>query len=403
MSDTNIELASKTNSLVVADVGSLQAPVLDGDALRRITTILEASTADNTAKAYSRALRYWKEWAWLRYGEELRLPVKVGVVMQFLTDHMVTLAGDDETTGMPETVWNQLLAAGLRKDPFWSASTLRVHIAALGWWHVQQGELNSSDFDIPTEDGAVLTLMKRLRRIRRKKKAKQASAATITILDKMLETCDAELQQTDCGDARKDRVRRLTALRDKALLLFGWASGGRRRSEIAGAVYENLLRDEDDDSGDFGYVLGVTKTDQVGADTHAVPVRGEAAVALREWLEAAQIKNGPLFRRLTNGIVGDSLSSGYVAEIVKSRVKKAGLKGKPGSEERWSGHSLRAGFITEANSDNNPEADTMAMTKHKGRGMLDRYHRPDGWKKLQGGMLADRKLKANRARKGGKT
>ena len=73
----------------------------------------------------------------------------------------------------------------------------------------------------------------------------------------------------------------LAGIRDRALLLFGFASGGRRRSEIVAATLENVRRDG---QGGFVFELGRSKTNQSGAKspTHIKPIVGEAAKALEE-------------------------------------------------------------------------------------------------------------------------
>ena len=66
--------------------------------------------------------------------------------------------------------------------------------------------------------------------------------------------------------------------------------------------------------------------------------------ALRDWLEAAGITSGPVFRSVTrHGAVGDSLSTAAVAQVVKAHAKRAGF-----DPSEFSGHSLRAGFVTSA-------------------------------------------------------
>ena len=70
--------------------------------------------------------------------------------------------------------------------------------------------------------------------------------------------------------------------------------------------------------------------------------------ALQAWLEIAGIGSGPIFRRINrhDGIVGDTALTGQsVALILKSAVISS--KGIDAAKI-VSGHSLRAGFVTEA-------------------------------------------------------
>jgi hypothetical protein len=79
-------------------------------------------------------------------------------------------------------------------------------------------------------------------------------------------------------------------------LLFAFASGGRRRSEVARAVLENLVRT---DAQTYVYRLTHSKTDQVGTEHNPnaeKPLVGPAAEALTAWLEASGIRSGPIFR-----------------------------------------------------------------------------------------------------------
>jgi integrase len=160
----------------------------------------------------------------------------------------------------------------------------------------------------------------------------------------------------------------LIGVRDRALLLFAFASGGRRRSEVSAAVMENLIRV---DERLYLYHLGHSKTDQMGADQNSnteKPVADQAADALTAWLEASHILTGPIFRGIRGAVtVAEPLSAEAVALIVKRRAQLAGLEGDFGV------HSLRSGFVTEAGRQNIPLGDTMAMTGHRSVQTVMRY------------------------------
>ena len=169
----------------------------------------------------------------------------------------------------------------------------------------------------------------------------------------MLETCDDTLRGT----------------RDRALLLFAWASGGRRRSEVAAARVEHLKRVGDA----FAYTLERSKTNQEGADRpeNDKPIQGPAAAALAEWLKQSGIAEGALFRRIRKGDrLAEGLSDSAVRDIVKRRVAMAGL-----GDGGFSAHSLRSGFVTEASSQGASLGDIMAMTGHASVSTVLRYHR----------------------------
>lgn len=90
----------------------------------------------------------------------------------------------------------------------------------------------------------------------------------------------------------------LIGLRDRALLLFAFSSGGRRRLKVAPAVLENLIQIDDET---YMYRLTHSKTDQAGTEHNAdadKPIVGPAAEALAAWLQIAGITSGAIFRRI---------------------------------------------------------------------------------------------------------
>jgi site-specific recombinase XerD len=134
----------------------------------------------------------------------------------------------------------------------------------------------------------------------------------------------------------------LKGLRDRALLLFGFA-GAFRRSEIVALDCEDL------EATDLGFKVTIrhSKTDQEGLGQTIAIVRGSVACpvrALRAWLDAAGITTGPIFRSVRrDGHVGDRLAPQSVAQIVKGYAERAGF-----DPVLFAGHSLRAGFLTSA-------------------------------------------------------
>jgi integrase len=88
----------------------------------------------------------------------------------------------------------------------------------------------------------------------------------------------------------------LSGLRDKAILLIGFA-GAFRRSEIVGL----LVRDVQISDAGLIITLRRSKTDQEGASfTKGIPVGTSEATcpkyALQSWLQLAGITSGPIFR-----------------------------------------------------------------------------------------------------------
>lgn len=164
----------------------------------------------------------------------------------------------------------------------------------------------------------------------------------------------------------------LQGLQDRALLLLGFA-GAFRRSELVSLDVSDLeLRPEG-----FQVSLRRSKTDQGGqGQLKAIPrVPGSELCpveALRAWALASGIRSGPLFRSLYQGQVSERrLSSHYVARLVKRAAAGAGLEGA-----LFSGHSLRAGFITSAAREGATDLAIMGVSGHRDPRTLAAYVRP---------------------------
>ena len=164
----------------------------------------------------------------------------------------------------------------------------------------------------------------------------------------------------------------LLGLRDRALLLVGFA-GAFRRSELAAIDFTHLSFTED------GLVIDLcrSKTDQeaagrkvgipFGKDDGTCPVR-----ALRRWLAASSISSGAAFRGVNRHgkLSRRGLHKDCVGWIVKRAAGRASLKPEP-----LGGHSLRAGHVTQAAMNGVSERDIMRQTGHKSAEMLARYIR----------------------------
>jgi len=329
---------------------SLSPQVLGDSARAAAEEILVAGEAANTRASYESALRYWCAWFKARYGQDLRLPVSLPVVLQFVVDHVGRIRTEELISELPKAIDQKLVDAGAKGQlgPL-SINTVRHRLSVLSKVH----ELRRLKPN-PCKDPALTHLMSRARRAaaRRGDVTKKKPGLTREPLLAMLATCDDSLK----------------GKRDRALLLFGWASGGRRRSEITYARMENLKKV---DGNTYLYRLSHSKTKQSGAGAAAVdkPVTDDAAAALTAWLEAAAISDGPIFRRLWKGRVGGPLTPAAVRRIVRDRARAAGLG------DEWSAHSLRSGFVTEGGRQGVPIGDVMALTDHTHVGSLIGYYR----------------------------
>ena len=130
----------------------------------------------------------------------------------------------------------------------------------------------------------------------------------------------------------------LTAVRDRALLILGFA-GAFRRSELVSFD----VADVEEVSDGLRVTIRHPKTDQKAQGSAITLARGEVAcpvAALRDWLEAAGISGGPLFRPIRRGghVQPQRLSDRSVANIVKAHTARIGL-----DPALFSGNSLRAG------------------------------------------------------------
>jgi integrase len=270
--------------------------------------------------------------------------------LQFIVDHVQRSSEDGLIHELPAAIDSVLVSHGFKgKLGPLAFATVRHRIAVLSKIHGHHREPN------PCHDEAVRNLLGKTRRAYAKRgpATQRKDALTREPLDALLATCDDTLR----------------GLRDRALLLFAWASGGRRRSEVVDATLENTRKVND---REWVYCLAHDKANQSGADRpeNDKPIVGVAADALEVWLAASGIRSGPIFRRIRKGTtVGESLSPAAVRKIVLERCRHAGLDGN------FSAHSLRSGFVTEAGRQNVSLGETMAMTGHASVATIMRYFR----------------------------
>ena len=331
---------------------TLPSAGLEPAAQQAVRELLREGESTNTRNSYQSAMRYWAAWHALRFERQMQLPLNVACVLQFIIDHAQRQTGAGLASEMPAHMDRALVDAGYkaREGPL-SHNTLVHRMAVLSKAHQVHGLAN------PCQDGAVRELMSRTRKAyaRRGEQPAKKDALTRDLLEQLLDTCDDSLR----------------GRRDRALLLFAWSSGGRRRSEVAGADMRHLRAVGPQE---FIYTLAHSKTNQSGRDApeNHKPVTGRAAQALADWLRAAAIQEGPIFRRIRKGgHVGEPLSPAAVRDIVKQRCALAGVEGD------FSAHSLRSGFVTEAGRQNVPLPATMALTGHSSVNTVLGYFRAD--------------------------
>jgi site-specific recombinase XerD len=164
----------------------------------------------------------------------------------------------------------------------------------------------------------------------------------------------------------------LPGCRDRALLLVGFA-GGFRRSEIVSLDVDDISETAD------GLVIRLrrSKTDpEAKGATVALPCGSTAATcpvrSYRSWIAAAGIASGPAFRSVDrHGRVGRGrMNAGSVARLIKRAADAAGL-----DPAGYAGHSLRAGFATQAFLNGAAEVSILRQTRHKSLHTLRKYIR----------------------------
>lgn len=280
---------------------------------RGIRDYVQASLSENTRSAYLSDLSHFQRWGG-------SLPASPESIAEYVVAHADVL----------------------------SVATLHRRLAALSLAHRAKGLVN------PTTAELVKAVVGGLRRI----KGTSQRQAQPLLREELFDVLNAT------GESLSD-------LRDRALLLIGFAGGFRRAELVA-------LDVDDIEPVRQGIILTLrrSKTDQTGTGRKiGIPhARGRwcPVATLNYWKEAAHIKEGPLFRPISrHGQVGTSRLSGEaVCLIVRARAKRAGLN-SPG----YSGHSLRAGFATSAALAGVPTWKVRQQTGHASDVMLARYIR----------------------------
>jgi site-specific recombinase XerD len=243
----------------------------------------------------------------------------------------------------PETVAAYLAAEAQTAKP----STISRRVAAIRYAHRLAG------LETPTDAEGVKATVRGIRRMFRGARIKKAPAVATKMLGMVATAPEG-----------------LAGLRDRALLLLGFA-GAFRRSELVALDVADVAENE------TGLLVRIrsSKTDQEGEGVTIAIARGDLACpvrALRTWLDAARIEAGPIFRPIDKaGTVRPSrLTCRSVANIVKAHAERAGL-----DASAYSGHSLRSGFLTSAAGKGASIFKMMDVSRHKSVDTLRGYVR----------------------------
>ncbi|WP_245510818.1 tyrosine-type recombinase/integrase [Antarcticimicrobium sediminis] len=310
-------------------------------------------TPENTLRAYERDLLYITHWRRLVFGADLVWPEREEVALRFILDHARDLNAA-EPTDSARIAGEALIAAGLRKSltcpaPAPAPATLDRRIAS--WQAFHRMKNLTSPFEAPMLRQA---RAKARRAAARPRAPKSAKPIIRDVLEQMLESCGHDMRGT----------------RDRAILMLGWASGGRRRSELSGLRREDLSLEEFEAKGLIWIYLLQTKTTGREATPRLV-LKGRAAKAVVTWIRVAEIGDDPLFRPISKSgrPLPRPLSADGIYQIVKHRLKRAGLP-----PEMASPHGLRSGFLTQAALDGAPAQAAMRLSLHRSMAQAQRYY-----------------------------
>lgn len=304
----------------------------------RAREYVEAASAPNTRRAYDSDWKQFSSWC-RRQGLAYEAP-------------------DPQVVGLYITACASGAATANRKPA--AVSTIERRLSAISWHYQQQGD------KLDRADRHIATVLDGIRNTHGRPPVQKEAVLPEDILA-MLETLDRGT---------------LRGLRDGAMLLLGFA-GGLRRSEIVG-----LDADREQTQDGSGWIE-ILEKDMVitlrsktgwreveigrGSSERSCPV-----TALETWLKLARIAHGPLFRRVTGkgkSIGPDRLNAQEVARLVKRTALAAGVRGdlsETEREQKFAGHSLRAGLASSAEVD---ERYVQKQLGHASAEMTRRYQR----------------------------
>jgi len=304
----------------------------------RAREYVEAASAPNTRRAYDSDWKHFGSWC-RRQG-------------------LNQLPPDPQIVGLYITACASGAATSNRKPA--AVSSIERRLSALSWHYRQLGER------LDRGDRHIATVLDGIRNTHGRPPV-QKEAVLPEDLIAMLETLDRGA---------------LRGLRDRAMLLMGFA-GGLRRSELVGL---DVAADQTEDSSGWIEILerGMILTLRGKNGWREVEIgRGSSdstcpVAALETWLKLGRIAHGPLFRRVTGGgktVGAERLHDQEVARLVKRAAMAAGVRGDLPETERagkFAGHSLRAGLASSAEID---ERYVQKQLGHSSAEMTRRYQR----------------------------
>lgn len=294
-----------------------------------------AAASENTLKAYAKDWAHFARWCRMKGAEPL--PPFPEVIGLYLAD----------------------LAAGSGPSPALAVSTIDRRLSGLAWNYAQRG------FTLDRKNRHIATVLAGIKRKHARPPVQKAAILAEDILA-MVAALPFDLR----------------GLRDRAILLIGYA-GGLRRSEI---VSLDVHKDDTPDSGGWVEILekGALLTLNAKTGWREVEIgRGSKEQtcpvhALEQWLHFARIDFGPVFvgtSRDGKRASETRLNDKHVARLIKRCVLDAGIRADLPEKDRlalFSGHSLRAGLASSAEVD---ERYVQKQLGHASAEMTRRYQR----------------------------
>ncbi|QEE43466.1 site-specific integrase (plasmid) [Rhizobium sp. WL3] len=335
------------------------AELLTDQDVETLRHLVNEGMGANTLRALASDLAYLQAWSLAATGRSLPWPAPEALLLKFIAHHLWDPERrlTDPEHGMPAPVGQKLRVQGLLRSlgPH-APDTVRRRLATwstLTKWRGLQGFFSS-----PALRSAIRLSIRATPRPRKRKSAK---AVTGDVLAKLLATCTT--------DSLRD-------VRDRAMLMVAFASGGRRRSEIAGLRKEQLQPEEPIvvDGGpslpSLSIHLGRTKTSGAEND-EVVYLTGRPVESLNAWLNVAKIDKGSVFRAIDRwgNVSRRPLDPKAITDIVKHRAGLAGL-----DPAEFSAHGLRSGYLTEAANRGIPLPEAMEQSRHRSVQQASEYY-----------------------------
>jgi len=335
------------------------AGLLTDQDVETLRHLVNEGMGENTLRALTSDLAYLQAWSLAATGAPLPWPAPEAILLKFVAHHLwdPEKKKSDPEHGMPIAVEQDLRDQDfLRSVGPHAPDTVRRRLAS--WSTLTKWRGLTGAFSSPALKSAIRLAVRAVPRIRRRKSAK---AVTGDVLAKLLATCATD---------------NLRDVRDRAILMVAFASGGRRRSEISGLRVEQLSVEPPIAVADgpplpsLAIHLGRTKTTS-GEQDDVVYLTGRPVEALQTWMAAAKIDRGSVFRGIGRwGTISErALDPQSINAILKQRSEMAGLE-----SGEFSAHGLRSGYLTEAANRGVPLPEAMEQSRHRSVQQASSYY-----------------------------